>query len=63
MKFFQNAIGQISVVENYEVSQISSKNTQIKIKFYGNLIKFQKLLESNGIELNIKDNEWSGKRR
>ena len=63
LKFFQNAIGQISVVENYEVSQISSKNTQIKIKFYGNLIKFQKLLESNGIELNIKDNEWSGKRR
>ena len=63
LKFFQNAIGQISVVENYEVSQISSKNTQIKIKFYGNLMKFQKLLESNGIELNIKDNEWSGKRR
>ena len=63
LKFFQNAIGQISVVENYEVSQINSKNSQIKIKFYGNLIKFQKLLESKGIDLNIEDNEWSGKKR
>ena len=63
LKFFQNAIGQISVVENYEVSNINSKNTQIKIKFYGNLIKFQKLLESKGVDLNIQDNEWSGKRR
>ena len=62
LKFFQNAIGQISVVENYEVSNISNKNTQIKIKFYGNLIKFQKLLESKGVDLNIQDNEWSGKR-
>ena len=63
MKFFQNAIGQISVVENYEVSQISNRDVQIKIKFYGNLMKFQKLLESKGIDLNIQDNEWSGKRR
>ena len=63
LKFFQNAIGQISVVENYEVFQISNKNTQIKIKFYGNLMKFKKLLESNGIDLKIQDNEWSGKRR
>ncbi len=63
LKFFQNAIGQISVVENYEVSQISNRDVQIKIKFYGNLMKFQKLLESKGIDLNIQDNEWSGKRR
>ena len=62
LKFFQDAIGQISVVENYEVSNITNKNTQIKIKFYGNLIKFQKLLESKGVDLNIQDNEWSGKR-
>ena len=63
LKFIQNSIEQMSVVENYKVSQINNKNTQIKIKFYGDLMKFKTLLESKGIDINIQDNEWSAKIR
>ena len=54
----KNHLGKIDLINKFDVQEINKKYAKVKIKYYGNLNKIIAKLKSQGIKVNVLNNQW-----
>ena len=55
----QNNLNKIDLIENYNVLELTNNNAKIKIKYFGKITKIKKKFIDNGVEVKIRQNQWT----